>query len=255
MAKRDVTERFTGKADVYARYRPGYPERLLGYLSNACGLLPAHVVADIGSGTGKLSEAFLANGNVVYGVEPNSDMRRLGELHLAGNGRFHSIAGTAEATGLATVSVDMVSAGQAFHWFDPERSREEFRRILKPSGCVVLVWNVRNSTASKFLGEYEAFLKEFSVDYSELYHGRVTEGDGLSGFFTHDYATAHFPNPRRLDFDALRGGYLSTSYAVAPEDAERFALAMKRLRALFDEYQENGTVGMPLETNIYHGRV
>lgn len=255
MAKRDVTERFTGKADVYARYRPGYPEQLMAYLRAVCGLVSSHVVADVGSGTGKLSEAFLANGNVVYGIEPNADMRHGGEELLAGNDRFHSIDATAEATGLAAGSVDMVSAGQAFHWFDSERSRVEFRRILAPSGWVVLVWNVRNPAATRFLTAYEDFLKEFSVDYKDLHHGRVTEGDGLKAFFTHDYATARFPNPRRLDFDAIRGGYLSTSYAIDPEDRKRFPVAMKRLRAIFDEYQENGTVEMPLETNVYHGRV
>ena len=139
MAKRDATERFTGRADVYARYRPGYPGELLPYLRAACGLLPAHVIADIGSGTGKLTEVFLSHGNVVFAVEPNADMKRRAEESLAGYASFRSVDGTAEATGLAPGSVDMVSAGQAFHWFDPVRSRAEFSRIVKPRGWVMLV--------------------------------------------------------------------------------------------------------------------
>jgi SAM-dependent methyltransferase len=127
----------------YARHRPPYPPAVLHLLETECGLTSASVVADVGSGTGILSEPFLRNGNRVFGVEPNKGMREAGERRLGQHPRFTSVAGTAEAKTLASDSVDFVATGQAFHWFDPERSRTELARILKPRGCVALVWNWR----------------------------------------------------------------------------------------------------------------
>jgi SAM-dependent methyltransferase len=130
----EPTERFSGRAEGYAKYRPGYPGEVLGLLEERCGFDRVWIVADVGSGTGNLARLFLENGNAVYGVEPNEEMRGAGERALASYERFVSLAGTAEATTLPDGSVDLVSAGQAFHWFDRERTREEFRRILKPGG-------------------------------------------------------------------------------------------------------------------------
>src|SRR5208282_2924056 len=118
------------------RYRPGYPPALLDLLREECGLHSDHVVGDIGSGTGFLSELFLKNGNRVYGVEPNAEMRAGGEEYLSSYANFTSVDGSAEATTLPASSVDFVAAGQAFHWFDPQAARREFLRILKPGGWV-----------------------------------------------------------------------------------------------------------------------
>lgn len=254
MGVTDSTARFSGRAEAYARCRPGYPPDLLAHLRSACGLLPSHIVADVGSGTGKLTELFLSNGNTVRAVEPNREMRAEAERLLGGSHGFCSVEGRAEATGLPPRSVNVVAAGQAFHWFDPARTREEFRRILRTGGFVVLVWNVRHDDASPFLGVYEAFLREYSAEYEAASHRRLTDGDALRGFFSADYGTASFPNPRRLDFQSVKGGYLSTSYALAVDHPE-FGRAMERLRAIFDAHQENGMVNMPLRTEVYHGKI
>jgi SAM-dependent methyltransferase len=248
------TDRFTGKAEVYAKYRPGYPRALLEHCASACGLRPDHVVADIGSGTGKLSELFLSNGATVFAVEPNADMRREAEALLAGRAGFRSIDARAEATGLPSHSVDLVAAGQAFHWFEPDRAREEFRRILRPGGWVVLAWNVRDQESTPFLHAYEEFLSEFSLEYGEVHHGRLSEGDGLRAFFSADYGSASIANPRELDFEFVKGGYLSTSYSLPPGH-DRFPRAMESLRELFDAHQRGGRVDAPLRTVVHHGRV
>ena len=112
---RDPTQRFTGRVGNYARYRPSYPRAILNLLETECGLTSASVVADVGSGTSILSELFLENGNRVFGVEPNYEMRKAGERRLERYPRFMSVAATAEATTLDDACVDFVTAGQAFH--------------------------------------------------------------------------------------------------------------------------------------------
>ena len=121
---------------------------MLDVLRAEAGLRPEHVVVDVGSGTGISSELFLANGNTVYAVEPNSEMRAAAEERLRGHARFQSLAGSAEQTGLPGGFADFIVAATAFHWFQTDAARAEFRRILKPEGKVVLLWNVRRTSGS-----------------------------------------------------------------------------------------------------------
>ena len=106
----DSTQRFTGRIENYVRYRPGYPKAVVELLREKCGLERSSVVADVGSGTGFLSRLFLENGNRVFGVEPNREMREAGERFLIGYERFKSVAATAEETTLAGGSVDLLTA-------------------------------------------------------------------------------------------------------------------------------------------------
>src|SRR5712691_7831802 len=148
----DAKQRFSNRVADYVRYRPGYPPAVLDLLRTDCGLRPDHVVADIGSGTGILSKLFLENGNRVFGVEPNAEMRQAGEEYLASYDGFSSIEGSAESTTLADSSVDFITAAQAFHWFDPQAARREFARILKPGGWVVILWNDRRMEEARLTG-------------------------------------------------------------------------------------------------------
>jgi len=135
----DPTQRFSNRADNYTRYRPHYPDGVLDILRDGIGLTPQTVIADIGSGTGIATALFLRNGNPVFAVEPNREMRVAAEEQLHARPGFQSVQGTAEATTLPAASVDCVVAAQAFHWFDPVKTQAEFRRILKPGGWVVLM--------------------------------------------------------------------------------------------------------------------
>src|SRR6266566_7206020 len=155
MSFADAKQRFSNRVADYARYRPGYPPAVLDLLRTECGLRPGHIIADIGSGTGILSELFLKNGNRVFGIEPNAAMRGAGGKLLERYSKFTSIEGSAEATTLQDDSVDFVVAGQAFHWFDQKLARDEFSRILKPSCWVALVWNERRIDSTPFLRAYE----------------------------------------------------------------------------------------------------
>ena len=157
MAFTDSKQRFSTRVADYVRYRPGYPHEALTLLKSECGLSSGQVIADIGSGTGFLSELFLKNGNRVYGIEPNKEMREAGEEYLAAYDSFGSIDASAEATTLEDATVDFVTVGQAFHWFDVVPTRREFSRILKPESWVVVMWNDREMN-SAFATAYEDVL-------------------------------------------------------------------------------------------------
>ncbi|HZM01238.1 MAG TPA: methyltransferase domain-containing protein, partial [Planctomycetota bacterium] len=126
----DSVSRFDDRVEDYVRARPGYPAAVVALLEQQ-GLPLGAAVADIGSGTGRLSELLLAAGHAVIGVEPNDAMRAAAAAGLGGQPRFRQLAGRAEATGLGRAAVDAVVAAQAFHWFDAAAARREFQRILR----------------------------------------------------------------------------------------------------------------------------
>lgn len=249
----ESTERFSSRAENYVRYRPGYPAGILELLRERFGLTAGAVVADAGSGTGTLSRVFLENGNRVFGVEPNAEMRRAGERLLGGYEWFTSVDATAENTSLAGSSVDFVTAGQAFHWFDPERARGEFVRILKPGGRVVLVWNARRKEGGGFPAAYERLLETHGTDYSEVSHGRRGSPEEVRRFFAPGAVEEFvFENAQVFDFEGLKGRLLSSSY-VPGEGEPGCAAMLADLADVFGEYQENGTVTVEYATRVYVG--
>ena len=251
----DPTQRFSSRVEDYIRYRPSYPSAIVELLRRECGLTPRWTVADVGSGPGNLSRLFLENGNRVLAVEPNREMREAGERFLGGHPGFESVEGAAEATGLPEGSVDLVVAGQAFHWFDGDRARREFRRILRPPRWVALVWNERRVAGAPFLEAYERLLEAHGTDYAEVRHRDAADTRALEAFFgPGGYVTASFENAQVFDLDGLRGRLLSSSYApLAGQPGHEEMLA--GLRAVFTEHQEGGTVAFEYDTRVYYGRI
>ena len=252
MTDTDPTRRFTDRAENYARYRPGYPAAVLECLRDECGLSAADVVADVGSGTGILTDMLLANGNFVYAVEPSEAMRQAAEAVLAHYPGFVSVDGRAEATTLADNSADWVVAGQAFHWFDAAAARQEFGRILRPDGYVALVWNARAYESDALMADYERVLGEFGIGYTTVTH-RTHAGD-LATLFANGHEFRSFAHQRPLDFAALWGGFLSLSYAPQPTDPHYEAMRAA-LAAVFERYQTDGHVTFVYETHLYFGRL
>ncbi len=250
---RDPKRRFSDRVENYVRYRPDYPADVLTVLRDEIGLKEDWTLADVGSGTGISSRLFLANGNTVYGVEPNREMRAAAERLLGGSPKFHSVDGRAEATTLSAASVDAVVAAQAFHWFERQKTREEFARILKPGGWVVLLWNTRLKDATPFLRAYEALLEEFAVDYAQVKHERV-DGAALEGFFERGYQTRALRNEQSLDYEALRGRLLSSSYAPSAGHPN-VAPMLTALEGLFRSNECNGQVRLDYLTQVYFGHL
>ena len=248
----DAKKRFSDRVADYVRYRPSYPPALLELLRGECALRPGHVIADIGSGTGFLSELFLKNGNRVYGVEPNKDMRRAGEEYLASYDGFSSIEGSAEATTLDDASVDFVTAGQSFHWFEPDAARREFVRILKPGGWMVIAWNDRRMEEAPFTRDYENILERFGIDYKKV-KDSYPEADRIRGFLG-TFSLRDLPNYQILDWDSLCGRLRSSSFTPTGGHPN-FAPMMEELQKLFGAYQQNGQVRMDYFTRVYYGQL
>lgn len=248
------TERFSNRVDSYVRARPGYPPALLDLLADRCGLTPASVVADVGAGTGILTRMLLDYGCPVYAVEPNAAMRGAAEAALAGHAGFTSVAGTAEATGLPAGSVDLITAGQAFHWFDPPRARREFARILRPAGWVALIWNDRRLSGTPFLEAYERLLLTYGTDYTAVTHTRITEGDLQAFFGAAPLQRAAFPNRQTLDLPGLRARLVSSSYTPAP-DQPGHAEMLAALAEIFASHQVDGQVAMDYDTTVFYGQL
>jgi len=254
MAVTNSLTRFSDRVEDYVRSRPGYPPEVLEWLTNTYGLSPDQVVADVGSGTGISSKLFLQNGNRVFGVEPNRDMRLAAEHELGRFERFHSIDARAEATTLPDGSVQWVIAAQAFHWFDVEACRCEFRRILTANGKVALLWNDRRED-TPFLKQYGELVRDYSTDYQAICHRNAQTDGRIERFFSPGSPRQHlFPNHQDFDFAGLKARLLSSSYMPRDKDP-RFDPMMKALEQLFERYAASGKVRFSYDTMLLVGSI
>jgi ubiquinone/menaquinone biosynthesis C-methylase UbiE len=251
MLKFDPKERFSSRVENYARFRPGYPTEVVQVLKKECGLKSDSVVADIASGTGIFTRLILENGNRVFGVEPNAEMRRAGEEFLARYSNFSSVAATAENTGLAEHSIDLVTAAQAAHWFDREKALREFQRILKPSGYLALLWNDRQLEASPFDRDYEQMLLQYGTDYADVKRLDAEAGQFFGSFMCE---LRVLPNFQDFDYEALEGRLLSSSYAPQRGHPSHGPM-LSELHRIFQAYQSGGRIRMEYDTKLYFGQL
>ncbi len=251
----DSRQRFSSRVDNYIKYRPGYPDEVVATLREICGLQPAMSIADVGSGTGLLARVFLEFGCRVIGIEPNADMRAAGDRLLAGYPTFTSLDGSAESTGLPDACVDFVTAGQAFHWFNPALARQEFQRILKPGGWVVLVWNERRVDSTPFLRAFEDLLDTYGTDYKQINHRNVeTDPKIIPAFYGGAYQVACFEYVQLFGYDGVKGRLESSSY-VPEAGHPDYQLMLAELRRIFDQHQENGVVAIEYDTRMFYGKI
>lgn len=252
MLAQDSTQRFSSRVENYQRFRPDYPVEVLDLLRSECALAKEFEVADIAYGTGIFTRLLLENGNRVVGVEPNAEMRRAGEQFLAEYPLFTSVAATAEATTLPDHSVDMITAAQAAHWFDPQATRREFLRIIKPGGWIALLWNMRRVDSTPFARDYEQMLLKFATDYSEIRHD--SKEAVIAEILIPGYRERIFPWRLDCDYAGVEGRLLSSSYTPGPDDAG-YQPMLCELRRIFDEHQINGQIPFDYDTRVYYGQV
>ncbi len=247
----DSVTRFSNRAENYALYRPGYPAGVIAVLASDCGLTKSSTIADIGSGTGILTELLIKNGNKVFAVEPNAAMREFAERALDVSGNFVSVDASAESSGLSDASVDFVVAAQAFHWFDLPKAKREFARILKTNGWIVLIWNERRLDSTPFLQQYEALLLRYGTDYQKVRHENIT-GQIAEFFLPETFHLKTLENAQHFNLESLKGRLLSSSYT--PDETHRdFEPMLRDLESVFANNQKDGTVTFEYETRIYYG--
>jgi SAM-dependent methyltransferase len=249
-----AVDRFTGRAGVYSKYRPGYPAEYIDYLIAANLLAAGSVIADIGAGTGILSRQLLERGLKVLAVEPNADMRKTSEQQMASYPAFISVNGAAEDTTLESASVDLVTAAQAFHWFDHEKFKIECRRILKEGTKVALAWNSRDYTY-ELVQENEELCKEYCPDFVAFSHGIESTPEVFAAFFKGGaYEFCSFRNDVQYDIEGFIGRNLSGSYSPAEGDSN-YRPFIEGLTTLFNRFSSHGQLIVPSITRSYMGNV
>jgi ubiquinone/menaquinone biosynthesis C-methylase UbiE len=250
----DPTLRFSSRAENYVKYRPRYPREVIETLRAECGLSPSAPIADIGSGTGALSELFLENDNPVFAVEPNREMREAAERLLKKYSGFQSIAGRAEATTLPDRSVDFVVVGQAFHWFNVPDARREFLRILRPPGWTMVVWNEREFQTTPFLIAYDQLLQRYAPEYAREKHKSVYDNSLTDFYGAGGYTERTFHYRQHADFAGVKGRMLSSSYTPEPDHPNHEPM-MAELSKIYQAHQVNDRVTFEYITRMYYGRL
>ncbi len=236
-------ERFSTRADAYARWRPDYPA---GAIDAAVeGLLGGCRIADVGAGTGISSRMIADRGAHVYAVEPNAAMRALIPPHP----NIEPVDAPAETLPFDDASLDLVTVFQAFHWFDPDRFLAESHRVLRPGGRLALVWNERDDERDAFTAAYRTIVRKASGDHPA--EARMDHVGPLyaSSLFT-DVNKLTFPHAQRLDWEGLLGRMQSTSYL--PREGDAWTALVETMRELYARHAGmGGTVTLVYETRVY----
>jgi SAM-dependent methyltransferase len=250
----EPSERFTGRVESYRQFRPRYPDAVVGLLEAECALTASSTIADIAAGTGLLAEIFLARAYQVIAVEPNKEMRAACETLVERYPKLRCVAGTAEATGLPPHSFNLITVGQALHWFDLERTRTEFARILRPDGWCAVIYNERRLLGDDFHDGYERLLREFGIDYEVVRRQHLTL-DQIQGFFAPgEMRRAVFLNAQFLTLEALEGRIISSSYMPKPGHT-RYAAMRAAITNLFEKHQENERVRLGYDCSVSYGQL
>lgn len=249
----DPLRRFSSRARAYAAARPSYPSAVTALLRDEMGLRPGAAIADVGSGTGKLTEPLLDGGYRVYAVEPNAEMRAYAEASLAPRAGFVSVDGTAQATTLPAKSVEAVTAGQAFHWFDPAAARDEWERI-GPGGWAVLVWNLRRERSTPFMAAYDDLILRFATDMKLARAERADEDAMAMLYRGRGFSHAMLGHVHEMDLETLRGRVVSSSF-MPNESEPRHREMLAAIEDVFAAHAEGGVVRFEYDTPVYYGRL
>jgi SAM-dependent methyltransferase len=248
----DPLRAYSSKAEKYARYRWDYPSEAIEAIFQIAGLNRNSQIADIGAGTGILTRHFVGRVARVYAIEPNPEMRRLAGLSLTGQAGCLVSAGTAEASGLASAALDLITAGQAVHWFEPQTARAEFQRILKPGGWLALVRNV--STAGPLSEAIQSLNRpEYGVDFGRA--AQPLPGHPEDHYFKPgESQKLTFPFSSQQNWESFFGSMLSASY-MPDEEAPGWPDLKDAAQAIFTRFSQAGLLRVSGLTEVWVGPI
>jgi SAM-dependent methyltransferase len=241
------TERFNNRVENYLKFRPHYPEELFSFLETQLKLDSRMKLADIGSGTGLFAEPLLKKGYAIYCIEPNDEMRSAAEKHLSIYPGFISIDNRAEHTGLEPNSIDCIIVAQAFHWMNPIETKQEFSKILKDNGKIIICW-ILAMEDTEFLEKYEGIRKTFGIEYTAT--KRADESVLREFYSPQNMNSKIFYHKIKMDFEKLKGHLLSASF-IPQRGHGSFNVMIDSLQELFDKYNENGFIEMKYQTIVF----
>ena len=251
------TKKFTGKAAAYSKYRPDYPSAYIDYLMQSNSLNLDSTIADIGSGTGILTQQLLDKGFQVHAVEPNDNMRIEAETKLKNYPNFISHNASAEHTGLSNNSIDLITAAQAFHWFDKTLFKIEAKRILKKDGNVSLVFNNR-ILSDPLIIENATICRTYCPGFKGFSNGIFNNNKEfqrvIQGFYKDKFEYREFEHPIPFHLDGFIGRNLSSSFSISSND-ENYMNFIDALTELFYKYSKDGVLMMPNLTISYQGEI
>lgn len=249
----DNTQNFSGLANDYTIGRPAYSNALIESLYSQYGFSEESVIADIGSGTGKLAKQLLVRGSFVYCIEPNDDMRKIAIEELGKYKSFHAIDGTATETKLDEKSVDYITTAQAFHWFDISSFKEECKRVLRKNGSVFLIWNIRDMSSEINQVTFEIYSK-YCPNFKGFGGGIQKDDIRIKQFFEDNYEYLEFDHPLFYDKNKFVSRCLSGSYSLKNGD-ENYNEYLDALSSMFEKYSKDNVLTMANKTVVYIGRL
>jgi len=249
----DSTKRFSDRVQNYVNFRPAYPMELINSLMENCRLNRDSTIADIGSGTGILTQHLLDKQLPVIAIEPNKEMREAAESMLSNYSRFSSVTGTAEDTSLTDSSIDLITVAQAFHWFDWPKALTEFRRILKPQGQLALIWNRRDQNDA-FQQSYEIMLRELAPEYNLVNHMNIEDEKIAAIFDANHFQHICFRYTQFFDCTAFLGRMQSSSYAPA-QGTKALDKLNEAAVVLFEKFAVDGTLAFEYISHLYLGQL
>jgi len=249
----DSISRFTSKAERYARYRWGYASDAIQAIFDWTGLISQATAADIGAGTGLLTRELVGRIGKIYAIEPNLAMRQIAERLLNEHTSFVSVDGKADATTLPDQSVDLITVGQAIHWFEPEATLKEFHRIIKPEGWLALLFHSGINHAI-----VEALKPIFTPEngWDNTTSPKPRFGESHSDFYigSENCIKLHYPQTYQESWEIFIGAILSDSHA--PDDAHpAFPRLVAEIRRVFDHFETGGFVQIDGGTDLIMSRL
>lgn len=239
---------FADKQQIYDDCRPGYPDEAVRFIHEMAG--EGCVIADLGSGTGKLAILCAPWASRVYAVEPSIHMRRILRTRTEAFPQIQVITANAECTTLPDHSVDAITIAEAYHWFDNEETRAELRRILKPGGHVFLLWNhIRGNSYDEEMAAIEQTYRTYPRRPQRT---GAESADDLYG--AGQWKRIMFDNTIRQPFHRFLGGMCSASYALDAETVSGEAFR-RAIRELFGKHADGNLIVTRITTVCYAGTI